>query len=165
MDPTALATAATALLAPYVAKAGEKLAEKVGEKLPEQMGKLWTAIAARFKGKPAAEEAAKDLAAKPDDEDNQAAFRKELKKLLADDADFVNELAKLLQAAQAAHAASGDIFIGDNAFKVGENYGTIVYGSGNQVGNTTNVRQGGIDNSGSITVGSGDVTGGDKTST
>ena len=165
MDPTALAAAATALLAPYVSKAGEKLAEKVGEKLPEQMGKLWTAIAARFKGKPAAEEAVKDLAAKPDDEDNQAAFRKELKKLLADDADFVDELAKLLQAAQAAHAESGDIFIGDNAFKVGENYGTIVYGSGNQVGNTTNVRQGGIDNSGSITVGSGDVTGGDKTST
>ena len=49
MDPTALATAATALLAPYVAKAGEKLAEKVGEKLPEQMGKLWSAIAAKFK--------------------------------------------------------------------------------------------------------------------
>ena len=128
------------------------------------MGKLWSAIAAKFKGKPAAEEVVKDLAAKPDDEDNQAAFRKELKKLLADDADFVNELAKLLQAAQVAHAESGDIFIGDNAFKVGENYGTIVYGSGNQVGNTTNVRQGGIDNSGSITVGSGDVTGGDKTS-
>ncbi len=164
MDSTALAAAATALLAPYIAKAGEKLAEKVGEKLPDQIGKLWTAIAGKFKGKPAAEEAAKDLAAKPDDEDNQAAFRKELKKLLADDDDFVNELAKLFNTAKAAYEKSGDTFIGDNAFKVGENYGTIVYGSGNQVGNTTNVRKGGIDNSGSITVGSGDVTGGDKTS-
>lgn len=171
MDPTALAATATALLAPYIAKAGEKLAEKVGEKLPEQIGKLWTTIAAKFKGKPAAEEAVKDLAANPKDEDNQAAFRKELKKLLAEDDGFVNELAKLLQAAQVAHAESGDIFIGDNAFKVGENYGTIVYGSENvnvksgdaNVGNTTNTRQGGIDNSGSITVGSGDVTGDDKT--
>ncbi len=165
MDPTALAATATALLAPYVAKAGEKLAEKVGEKLPEQMGKLWTAIAARFKGKPAAEEAVKDLAAKPDDEDNQAAFRKELKKVLEADTDFVAELEKLLK------STSGDIIVNTGSgaaashggIAVGGNVGgSIIQGNGATI--TTNVRQGGIDNSGSITVGSGDVTGDDKTS-
>jgi hypothetical protein len=85
MDPIALATAATALLAPYIAKFAEKGAEKLGESLPDGIGKLWTSIGEKFKGKPAAEEAAKDLAAKPDDADNQAAFRKELKKTLTDD--------------------------------------------------------------------------------
>jgi hypothetical protein len=158
MDPTALAAAATALLAPYVAKAGEKLAEKVGEKLPEQMGKLWTAIAAKFKGKPAAEEAAKDLAANPKDEDNQAAFRKELKKLLAEDGGFVNELEQLLKSAQAATSITasqgGAVVMGDGtAIGIEGNLsGNIVFGNNNTAANE--IRQGG----------SGDVTGGDKTS-
>ncbi|MBI3241961.1 MAG: hypothetical protein HYZ49_06675 [Chloroflexi bacterium] len=165
MDPTTLAAAATALLAPYVAKAGEKLAEKVGEKLPDQMGKLWAAIADKFKGKPAAEEAAKDLAANPKDEDNQAAFRKELRKVLEADTGFVAELEKLLKstsgdiilnAGSGAAASHGGIAVGGN---VG---GSIIHGNGTTI--TTNVRQGGIDNSGSITIGEGDVTGEDKNS-
>jgi len=98
MDPmliTTLATSATAFLAPYLAKAGEAAAEALGEKLPEAVGQVWNAITARFKAVgPVAEEAAKDLAAKPQVEDNQAAFRKELKKLL-----------------QAAERATGQIII------------------------------------------------------
>ena len=153
MDPTALAAAATVLLAPYVAKAGEKLAEKVCEKLPEQISSLWNAIAAKFKGKPAAEEAAKDLAKAPADDDNQAAFRKELKKLLAEDSDFVRQFLSLLQAAQATHAQIGDQFFGDNAFKVENNYGTIVYGGDNTQNIGVQIKD--------STVG-GDVTGDDK---
>ncbi len=103
MDPvtiTALATTATAFLSPLLLKFGEKAAESLGEKLPDGAGKMWAAIAAKFKGKPAAEEAAKDLAAKPSDEDNVAAFRKELKKTLEADSTFAEALKQMLESAQ-----------------------------------------------------------------
>ena len=154
MDPIPLATAVTALLAPYLIKVGEKAAEKIGAALPDQIGQLWTAVSEKLKGKPAAQEAVKDLTATPTDEDTQAAFRKELKKLLAEDADFVAELSQLLQAAQRTHAQMGDQFFGDHAFKVDNNFGTIVYGGDNTQNIGTQVND--------STVG-GDVTGHDKT--
>jgi hypothetical protein len=54
----------------------------------------------KFKGKVAAEEAVKDFVAKPDDEGNRAAFRKQLRKLLEADPAFVNALAHLLEEAK-----------------------------------------------------------------
>lgn len=100
MDPSTLATAATAFLSPYLVKAGEKAAETVGEKLPEVVGKVWNAIMATFKGKPAAEEASKDLVANPENEDNHAAFRKELRKVLEAEPTLAIELTRLLEKAQ-----------------------------------------------------------------
>ena len=99
MDPTTLATTATALLAPLLGKALGKAAEKIGEALPAQVGQVWTSITTKFNGQPAAETAAKDLVIQPDDPDTQAAFRKELKKALTEDAAFAAELAKLIQVA------------------------------------------------------------------
>ena len=81
MDPTALATAAVAFLTPYLTKAGTKAAEEVGKNMPAYAGKLWTAITGKFSGQPAAEVAAKDLLDKPEDSDNQAGLRKELRKV------------------------------------------------------------------------------------
>jgi hypothetical protein len=100
MDPITLATTASAFLSPYLVKAGEKAAEKIGEKLPDIAAKVWNAVTAKFKGKPAAEEAVKDLVANPDDEDNRAAFRKELRKVLEAEPTFAAELARLLDSAQ-----------------------------------------------------------------
>ncbi len=103
MDPVTIATiasSATALLVPYLTKAGEKAAEEVGRKLPEKAGKMWHAITARFRGKAPAEEAVRDLVANPEDRDNEASFRKELRKLIASDTAFAGELAELLKAAQ-----------------------------------------------------------------
>ncbi len=103
MDPVtiaSIASSATALLIPYLTKAGEKAAEEVGRKLPEQVGKVWHAITARFRGKAPAEEAVKNLVANPEDQDNEASFRKELRKLIASDAAFAGELAELLKAAE-----------------------------------------------------------------
>ncbi len=103
MDPVSIASiasSATALLIPYLTKAGEKAAEEVGKKLPEQVGKVWHAITARFRGKAAAEEAVRDLVANPEDQDNEASFRKALRKLIESDAAFAGELAELLKAAQ-----------------------------------------------------------------
>jgi len=100
MDPLTLATTAVTVLSPYLTKAGEKAVEEVGKKLPDQIGHMWRAITAKFAGKPAAEEAAKDLVATPDDRDNQAAFRKELRKVLETDTTFAVEFEHLLSSAQ-----------------------------------------------------------------
>jgi hypothetical protein len=61
---------------------------------------LLIALMATFKGKPAAEEASKDLIANPEDEDNRAAFRKELRKILEAEPTLAVELARLLEKAQ-----------------------------------------------------------------
>jgi hypothetical protein len=95
-----LATAAVSFLSPYLVKAGEKTAERIGEKLPEAVGKMWKAIIGKFKGYPAAKVAVQDLVARPQDEDNLAAFRKELRKILGNDPAFAVELKGLLNQAQ-----------------------------------------------------------------
>jgi hypothetical protein len=169
MDPITLAAAATTLLAPYLAKAGEKAAEKIGEKLPEAIGKVWNAIAAKFKGRPAAEEALKNLAAKPGDEDNLVSFHKELKKMLTDDPAFVVELMLLVRAAggdsilnigSGAVATRGGVAADAGGVAVGGNVdGAIVIGSGNTV--IQKKREGGVDISGNVNV-SGDIVGRDK---
>jgi hypothetical protein len=100
MDPITLAAGAVTVLSPYLVKMGEKAAEEVGKKLPEAAGKVWNAIMTKFKDKPVAEEAVKDFVAKPDDDDNRAAFRKELRKLLEAEPVFAAELARLLEGAE-----------------------------------------------------------------
>ena len=44
MDPITLATAATALLAPFIKKAGGVAMDKIAEQLPDTVGKIWNAI-------------------------------------------------------------------------------------------------------------------------
>lgn len=106
MDPITLATTAVGFLSPYLVKSGEKAAEELGKKLPDLASRVWNAVTAKFKGKPAAEEAVKDMAARPDDADNQAAFRKELRKLLEADPQLASELERLLTSGQ---RGGGDI--------------------------------------------------------
>ena len=99
MDPATLATAALTLLKPVISKAGVKLVEKVREHLPDNVGKVWDSITSVFKGNPAAETAVRDFVENPDDADNEAALRKELKKAAISDTTFAAELEKLLKAA------------------------------------------------------------------
>jgi hypothetical protein len=142
MDPTTIATTAVTVLTPYVVKAGEKTAEKLGEMLPAGVGKVWKAIAGRFKGKAAAEEAAADLVAQPEDEDNQAAFRKQLKKVLEADRGFMAELSQLLASVQpergdqifnlgsGAVAAHGGVAAGAGGVAIkGDSHGPITIGA------------------------------------
>ena len=140
MDPVTLATTVLAVLTPYLAKAGEKLANNVIDNLPEHAGKLWAALANKFKGKPAAEEAMTDLAKKPDDEDNQAAVRKQIKKAAEEEPDFLLEMAKLLEnARKEAVMIQGSAVAGDGgiALNVGGNVqGNIVIGNDNNINAT-----------------------------
>jgi hypothetical protein len=92
MDPVTIATTAVAALIPYLGEAGKKFAGKVGEAAFEKTGELYVWLKQRLGGKPAAGTALDDLAQAPDDPDNAASLRKELKKLLAEDADLLREL-------------------------------------------------------------------------
>ncbi len=122
MDVTELAKNLVAFLSPflpYLLKAGDKAAEKmgeqVGEKLAPGLGKrawqtaqtLWGKLRPRVQTKPAAQEAAQDVAEHPDDADAQAALRRQLVKLL-DDAALAQDLAQVWEQ---AHAAGVTLFV------------------------------------------------------
>jgi hypothetical protein len=127
MDPvSALASAAVAFLSPYLVNAGEKTAERIGEKLPDAAGKMWQAIIGKFKGRPAAEEAVRDLAAQPEEEDYLAAFRKELQKTLGEDPAFAFELRELLQQSQ---SQAGDTILSTSSGAVASR-GGVAAGEG-----------------------------------
>lgn len=112
MDPITLAAAATALLSPFIKKAGESAAEKLGEKLPEALGKIWNAIA----NKPSITEAAGDLAKNPDDADNEVVLKKQLQKALEKDQDFARLLTDLIEDAKKDSAINigGDGVVANN---------------------------------------------------
>jgi hypothetical protein len=138
MDPVFLALTATSLLAPYIAKAGKVIMEDVSKQLPDVAGKLWDKIAGKIQGKPAAQEAARDLVSQADDKDNQEAFAIQLRKLLKDDPAFAAELEPLVQKAQqesisirggGAVATHGGIAVQGNV------QGNIIMGDNNNVTN------------------------------
>lgn len=136
MEPATLAPAVVTFLVPYLAKAGGKLADALAENAPAYAGKLWTAIVAKFEGKPAAEEAARDLTADPAEADNQAAFRKEIRKAAEEDPAWLALLADLLAKAQAETSQQVETS-GDNNVVVnvgGDARGNIIIGSNNTVG-------------------------------
>ena len=123
MDPVTIATAAVAFLSPYLLEGGKAAAKKAGES-------LWAALERRFKDKPVPETALKDLQADPKDPDNQAALRKELKKALTADADFMAAVTRLLEQAQSEAAAAGQhiSLTGSGAIAVGN--GAVAAGAG-----------------------------------
>ena len=144
MDPVTLATTAVTFLSPYLVKAGEKAFETVGEK---SVDSLWQTIKAKFTGKPAAEEAVKDLVALPADGDNQAAFRKELRKVLEAEPAFAVELERLLSNAQSevgdtivntgsgAVATKGGVAAGEGGVAIkGDVHGNIIAGGAKRKG-------------------------------
>ena len=90
-----LAANAVAVLAPYLSKAAETVIPKAAED-------LYKTVKARLSRRPAAEEALEDLKKSPSDEDAQAALRLQLKKMLAEDEAFVQELSERLENARAS---------------------------------------------------------------
>ncbi len=141
MDPITVATGVLTVLTPFLVEGGKAAAKKAGEA-------LWAALERRFKGNPAAEEALVDVKAKPQDEDNQAVLRKEIRKLAEADAAFQAELEKLLAAAEAE--APGTVY---SAILTGN--GAIAQGPG-----ATALGPGAVQVSGSV---GGDVITGNKT--
>ena len=109
MDISALASSLTTALVPllpYLLKAGEKAAEETGKAVAGQSWEwtksLWTKLKPGVEAKPAALEAAHDVAHAPEDEDLQIALRVQLKKLLTEDQSLAEEVSRLLEQGKAA---------------------------------------------------------------
>ena len=129
MDITILTIAAWQAIQPLLPLIVTKGAEELGKRA---VGEIWETVKGKFEGKPAAKEALNDLLTSPEDADLQAAFRVQLKKLLAEDTAFAAQLDGLLKAAGAQYHAAlqgdGAIAQGDGATAVGKG-GVYVGGS------------------------------------
>src|SRR6476646_7464610 len=103
---TSSVTTALVPLLPYLLKAGEKAAEETGKAVAGQSWEwaksLWTKLKPEVEAKPAALEAAQDVAHAPEDEDLQAALRVQLKKILTADQSLAEEVSRLLEQGKAA---------------------------------------------------------------
>ena len=139
MDISLLAQSVTALLTPYLPylvkpgeKALEEISKKVGGEAWEGAKALWAKLWPKVEAKPAALEAAHDLAQAPDDADAQATLRQQLKKLLAEDGGLAAEVAHLMQhsAASINIVASGDGAVGIGGDVSGS---TIITGDRNRI--------------------------------
>jgi len=109
MDIGALANSLTTALIPllpYLLKAGEKAAEETGKAVGSQSlewaKSLWSKLKPKVEAKPAALEAAEDAAQTPDDEDTQAALRRQFRKLLEEDESLAEEVSRWLEQGKAA---------------------------------------------------------------
>lgn len=105
MDPVTVAGAVVAALTPYFVKAAEKFASAAGDAAWKKGGELYDKLKQRLAGKAGAETALEDLRKEPQDADNVAALRKELKKLLADDPSLLKELSALVAPAERGAAS------------------------------------------------------------
>ncbi len=117
LDIAALATSAVAALTPLLSQALEQGAAAAGESAVNHVLD-WFKTRVLPSG---AEQALEDLRAAPQDEDNQADLRKQLKKALADHPALVSELADWLKQAQQVQA------------QLGVTQNSTVTGSGNSV--------------------------------
>ena len=76
----------------------ESATDRLDKSAWQKAQSVWIELSPNVEAKASAKEAAIDVANKPEDEDAQAAFRNQLKKLLANDQALANRLANILQA-------------------------------------------------------------------
>jgi hypothetical protein len=112
MDPATLTTFLAPCL-PFLLKGGEEAVKEAGKNLGgdtwQTAKAVWAKLFPKLKAKPAAQEAAEDVAKAPDDEDSRAVLRVQLKKLLAEDQALAEEIAQLMQQRSKAAAGSDNI--------------------------------------------------------
>jgi len=140
MDVTILAKEITAFLAPFLSdlvkvggKAAEGASKKLGKDALESAKALWGKLLPKVEAKPAAQEAVKDVAAAPRDEDALAALRLQLKKILADDENLTNEVSRMWEEAKASNVRANAA--GERSVAIGRSVSgsVIVTGDDNQV--------------------------------
>ena len=128
MDISLIATAAAAMLAPYLSEAGKAAAKKAGEKAWEKVAGLYQAIRRKFAADKDdyAQKTMERLEAQPTAEARQVALADVLAEKAQTDPAFAQELARLVQGAAEDRAVVQIL--------------TQVYGEG-RVGKIINVAQ------------------------
>ncbi len=125
MDAKLLADALVTTLAPalpFLVSGGKELVEEAGKALNvELVKKLWGKLRPRVEEKPAAAEAAQEVARAPEDGDALGALRIQLRKILESDPALAAELAGLVEAGGTRITYQGQV----------QGAGTLVQGSGN----------------------------------
>ncbi len=102
MEIPIIAGQVLAALAPYLAKAGAKVAEKVGEQAFEAVKNLYTLIKSKFSDDQDAADALQRLEAKPDSASNKAALKGVLEDKMNADSAFAEAVRERLAAVKAA---------------------------------------------------------------
>ncbi len=95
-----------ALAAPFVAKGAEVFSKTVGEKLGGLVGDLSGSVADRFKGDASAQQALAGAQEKPDSKARQAALQAAIAEKMEDDADFAEEIQRLVETIKKEGAGS-----------------------------------------------------------
>ena len=106
MDVSVIASAAVALLSPYLAKAGEELAKKAGTAAWDQVTKIHQAVKARFKTEEDTFPAQTLERFEKEPEKYSGGMEDVLKGVLKKDPEFSQSLADLLNKADRAGAGS-----------------------------------------------------------
>jgi hypothetical protein len=106
-----LLPAATGVGKAALKKAGERIGDATWNKAEALWNKVWPKIQER----PAALESAQDLAAAPNDNDAQAAFFLQLRKMLAEDDDLTKAVARLFVDSSGHVTASGERSVAANS--------------------------------------------------
>jgi hypothetical protein len=106
--------------------AAQEVGKTLAPELLEHAKRLWAKLRPHVESKPAALEAARDVAERPDDERPRAALELQLEKLLAERPALLDELAPIVKDAVAA----GVVAAGERSVAVGGNVsgGVIVTG-------------------------------------
>ena len=111
--------------------AAEEIGKAVAPELLDHAKRLWARLWPHVELKPAALEAAGDVAQAPDDARTRAAFELQLEKLLKERPELASELAPIVKDA----VASGVVAVGERSVAVGGNVsgGVIVTGDSSTV--------------------------------
>lgn len=135
MDIPLLAETITQMLAPALpalVQGGQELvadaAKALGTEAWEKVTTLWGKLRGRIEQKPAAGEAAQDVARAPEDPDAHAALRHQIKKILAEDEAFAAEIAQLVGGSSLQANLPGSGAIAQGAGSVAAGAGGIAVG-------------------------------------
>jgi len=112
--------------------ATERAADKLGDEIWDHARRLWARLGPAVEARPAAAEAACDLAAQPDDDGARAVLAWQLEKAIGADPSLARDLRRLWDAAgRGAVVAAGDRSVVAGGDIVGS---TVVTGNRNVVG-------------------------------
>ena len=100
MDPLMIATSVVNLLAPYLSKGVEALADKAADAAWEKLEALFTAVKNKFTGNAYAEETLKRVKDEPQSKSRQAALVGILEEQIEQDSAFAETLRKLINEAK-----------------------------------------------------------------